>query len=312
MSSALQRQMAERYTRGDRDGVDRTIACGMNFYAAMALVQIAALLAIAYVALPYYAVPGRVVPPDRQAALGPGADGAVLRALDGRRQRAPGGPAVRLHPPARDGDDRPPVRAPLGGLHAGVDFFAIVVAQTAVQIGLSLGPALWVMVRELGYVPHFPGRARSDYAALLHISFYMSLIQFSVVLADKIDTTVLGFALRPTRAPAITVYQNVSKPFLQIRQTGWTLAYLVMPAVASLAAARDERGSSGSSTTARGSSSACSCRWRSWPGSTPAPFLTLWVGAAGSTPRGTPRCSGSSWWRRCRWCSRCRCRWPSG
>ena len=34
----------------------------------------------------------------------------------------------------------------------------------------------------------------------------------------------------------------VSKPFVQIRQTGWTLAYLVMPAVASLAAARDLRG----------------------------------------------------------------------
>ena len=34
----------------------------------------------------------------------------------------------------------------------------------------------------------------------------------------------------------------MSKPFLQIRQTGWMLAYLVMPAVASLAAARDERG----------------------------------------------------------------------
>ena len=33
----------------------------------------------------------------------------------------------------------------------------------------------------------------------------------------------------------------VSKPFLQIRQTGWTLAYMVMPAVASLVAARDER-----------------------------------------------------------------------
>ena len=34
----------------------------------------------------------------------------------------------------------------------------------------------------------------------------------------------------------------MSKPFLQIRQTAWTLASLVMPAVASLAAARDDRG----------------------------------------------------------------------
>jgi hypothetical protein len=34
----------------------------------------------------------------------------------------------------------------------------------------------------------------------------------------------------------------VSKPFLQLRQTGWMLAYMVMPAVASLAAARDTQG----------------------------------------------------------------------
>jgi hypothetical protein len=114
------------------------------------------------------------------------------------------------------------------------------VAQTVVQIGLTLGPSLWVMVRELGHVPHFHGARREDYAALLHISFYMFLIQLSVVLADKIDTTILGFALDDEAANA--VYMFVSKPFVQIRQTGWTLAYLVMPAVASLAAARDLRG----------------------------------------------------------------------
>ena len=113
-------------------------------------------------------------------------------------------------------------------------------AQTVVQIALSLGPSLWVMVRELGHVPHFHGARRADYAALLHISFYMFLIQLSVVLADKIDTTILGFALADEAANA--VYMFVSKPFVQIRQTGWTLAYLVMPAVASLAAARDLRG----------------------------------------------------------------------
>jgi len=33
----------------------------------------------------------------------------------------------------------------------------------------------------------------------------------------------------------------VGKPFFQLRQTGWMLAYMVMPAVASLAAARDEK-----------------------------------------------------------------------
>src|SRR4029077_2912482 len=63
----------------------------------------------------------------------------------------------------------------------------------------------------------------------------------SVVLADKIDTTMLGFVLSAP-GPATAVYDVVSKPFLQLRQTGWMLAYMVMPAVASLAAARDERG----------------------------------------------------------------------
>jgi O-antigen/teichoic acid export membrane protein len=71
----------------------------------------------------------------------------------------------------------------------------------------------------------------------------MFLIQLSVVLGDKLDALILGFALPDADpGPAITVYQNVSKPFLQIRQTGWTLAYLVMPAVASLVAARDHGG----------------------------------------------------------------------
>ncbi len=40
---------------------------------------------------------------------------------------------------------------------------------------------------------------------------------------------------------ATTIYENVSKPFVQIRQTGWMLSYMVMPAVASLAASREVR-----------------------------------------------------------------------
>ena len=43
ISSALQRQISDSWTRGDRQGVDRAVACGLNFYAAMALVQVAAL-----------------------------------------------------------------------------------------------------------------------------------------------------------------------------------------------------------------------------------------------------------------------------
>ena len=68
----------------------------------------------------------------------------------------------------------------------------------------------------------------------------MFLIQISVALSDKMDIAILGFATLDPIA-AIDIYSAVSKPFSQIRQTGWTLAYLVMPAVASLLAARDFR-----------------------------------------------------------------------
>ena len=127
------------------------------------------------------------------------------------------------------------------GVSSGVDFFWVVVAQTAVQVFLSLGPGLWVMVHDLGHLPTFRGARLADYKALMHISFFMALIQISVIMADKVDTTVLGF-LHPDPGQANAVYDVVSKPFLQLRQTGWMLAYMVMPAVASLAAARDLRG----------------------------------------------------------------------
>jgi O-antigen/teichoic acid export membrane protein len=115
------------------------------------------------------------------------------------------------------------------------------VAQTAIQVFLALGPAVWVMVRELGQKPRFRGARWADYKTLGHISFYMALIQISVVLGDKVDTTILGFAIHDP-GPANAVYNVVSKPFLQLRQTGWMLAYMVMPAVASMAAARDALG----------------------------------------------------------------------
>jgi Na+-driven multidrug efflux pump len=240
MSSALQRQVSEAWTRGDRAGVDRAIACGMNFYAAMALVQVAALLAIAYGALPYAHFHGesyRLVVKLLwlQMATSPcyGMSTVVTSVLHAARRY----------------DFMPRFELAVVilrflilwvGLSLGLDFFLVVVLQTVVSVGLTLGPATWVMIRELGHVPHFRGAGRADFAALLHISFYMFLIQLSVVLADRIDTTILGFAL-PDPEQAIAVYQVISKPFVQIRQTGWMLAYLVMPAVASLAAARDER-----------------------------------------------------------------------
>ena len=106
---------------------------------------------------------------------------------------------------------------------------------------LSLGPALWVMVRRPGICPADGGARRADFRSLIHISFYMSLIQLSVVLATSVDTTILGFAL-PDPGAATAEYNVISKPFSQVRQTGWMLAYLVMPAVASLVAARDLKG----------------------------------------------------------------------
>ncbi len=241
MSSALQRQIAETWTRGDRGAVNRAIACGLTFYTGVALVQILALLGVAYLAVPYTEFQGEsyrliVKLLWLQAATAPcfGLSTVVSSVLQAARRY--------------DFIPRLEVLIVVArflilwiGLSRGFDFFLVVVAQTAAQIGLSLGPALWVMIRELGYFPHFRGATRADYAVLLHISFYMALIQLSVVLADKIDTTILGFALDEP-GPANAVYTFVSTPFLQIRQAGWSLAYFVMPAVASLWAARDERG----------------------------------------------------------------------
>lgn len=239
MSAAIQGRISECWTRGDHEGVDRAIACGMRFYTSMALIQAAALLGVAY-----FGVPDSFGPVDRwlivrllwlQAATA-GCYGlttvvsAVLQA-------------------ARRYDFIPRFELVIvilrfavlwGGLSLKMDFFWIIAAQTALTVGLSLGPALWVMVRELGHVPHFRGATRDDFRALYHLSLYVFLIQISVVLADKVDTTVLGYALDQGDTP-IALYSTVSKPFLQIRQTGWMLVYMVMPAVASLNAAGDRR-----------------------------------------------------------------------
>ncbi len=238
MGSALQKQMVDAYTRGDRDGVNRTIACGMNFYAAVALIQMAILAAIAHggllpekfrnplvvsliwvqiVTTPFFGmstVVGSVLQAARRYEFIPRLEMAIVVARFGLLW---------------------------AGYWSGAPFLWVVVGQMAIQVGLSLGPALWVMVKDLGYRPHFGGARRSDYAAMMHISVYMAMMQWSVVLADKIDTMVLGYGLRVDNPEFfLTVYQNVSKPFLQIRQTGWTLAFLVMPAVVSLAVGGDK------------------------------------------------------------------------
>ena len=239
MSSALQRQVAERWTKGDRSGVDRAIACGMNFYAAMALVQMAALLGVAYVALPFTKYSGA------------GYD-LIVKLLWLQVVTTPfyGLSAVlsSVLQAARRYDFMPRLEVAVVtlrfailwcGVKWGVDFFAIVVAQTLAQIALVIVPTLWVMIRELGHVPHFTGARRDDYKSLIQISFYLFLVQLSVVLADRVDTTVLGFAADDPEL-ANEIYYVVSKPFLMLRQTGWTLAYMVLPAVASLVAARDD------------------------------------------------------------------------
>lgn len=271
ISSALQRQISDSWTRGDRAGVDRAIACGLNFYAAMAMVQVIALLGITYGALPY-------------SEFRVGSEGVAAKLLWGQvlGVPAPGLSAVvssllaydlivkllwlqivtapcyglsvvvsSVLQAARRYDFIPRLEVAITilrfavlvvGLGLGIDFFWVIVAQIAIQVGLSLGPGLYVMVHDLGHLPHFRGARLADYKALGHISFFMALIQISVVLADKVDTTILGFMIKTDPGAANAVYDVVSKPFLQLRQTGWMLAYMVMPAVASLAAARDLRG----------------------------------------------------------------------
>ena len=241
-SSALQRQISDAWTRGDRNSVDRAIACGLNFYSAMAIFQITALLAVAYWALPF-------------TTLHVGSYPLIIKLLWLQAITAPcyGFSVVvsSVLQAARRYDFVPRYELLIIivrflilaiGLGVGVDFFWVVTLQTIVQVSLGLGPALWVMVHELGHTLHFQGARWADYKSLAHISLYMSLIQISVVLADRLDIAVLGFLIPADSEAAITVYGVVSKPFLQLRQTGWMLAYMVMPAVASLAAAHDLQG----------------------------------------------------------------------
>lgn len=237
MSSALNREVSEAWTRDDRSAVDRVVACGLNFYAAVAVVQTLALLAVAA-----WGVPG---------SYGPGAHELIVKLLVLQAVTSPcyglGAVVGSILQAARRYEVLPRFELAIVilrfavlfvGLKAGCDFFVVVALQVAVQVGLGLGPGLWVIVRELGYVPRFGRVSLADFSSLFHISLYMFLIQLSVVLADKLDTTVLGYALTDPES-GVSIYQAISKPFLQVRQTGWMLAYLVMPAVASLAAVGD-------------------------------------------------------------------------
>ena len=239
MSSALNRQISDRWTRGDRDGVNRMIATGMRFYMAMALLQATVLLSIATFG----------IPDNFDSAQ----HDLIIRLLWMQALTAPcfGVSTVVscVLQAARKYDFIPRIELAIlvirflvlwGGLQAGISFFLILATQTFITVSFSLVPSLWVMNRQLDLRLHFRGASFADLKDLSHVSFYMFLMQLSVVLANQIDTTILGYAL-PSPSTAISLYQTINKPFIQIRQTGWTLAYLVMPAVASLIAARDFR-----------------------------------------------------------------------
>jgi O-antigen/teichoic acid export membrane protein len=242
MGAALQRQVTYAWTNGDHDEVKKLIACGTTFYLVMSVIQSIILLTIAYLGLPskFQGEPQRLIIGLLwiQALSAPffGLLTVVASVLQAARR-------YEFLPRL----DLAILIIRFGilvvGLRMGVEFLLIVGLQTFVLVGGALIPALWVMVRELDCVPHLTAPRRADYAPLFRIGAYIFLMQLSVVLADKVDTTILGYALRVADpGHSITVYQNVSKPFFQIRQTSWTLAYLVVPAVASLAASRDTAG----------------------------------------------------------------------
>ena len=241
MSSALQRQVVTAWARGDRQAVDRSLANGMVFYTIVTVIQAVILLAVAYCAVPRT----DFAPADKalivrllwlQAVTSPcwGFSSVISSILQAAHR-------YEVIP-------RFEVLAVLGrflalavGIRVGLGLFHVVIIQTLVQMILILGPAIWIALREYGTVPGFRHANWLEFKGMIPLSLWVFMIQLSVVLSDKLDTTILGFALTDP-GPATSVYQVVSKPFMQLRQTGWTLAYFVMPAAASLAAVKDKGG----------------------------------------------------------------------
>ena len=159
----------------------------MNFYTAMALVQVVALLGVAYWAMPHSqfaldspAVVANVVGQQMISDPGHGVSAAVSSVMQYgfinkllwlQILTAPCyGISVVVSSvlqAARRYDFIPRFEVAITilrfvvlvvGVAAGVDFYWIVVAQIAVQVTLSLGPGLWVMVHDLGHLPRFRGR----------------------------------------------------------------------------------------------------------------------------------------------------------
>ena len=171
-SSALQRQISDAWTRGDRDAVDRSIACGMTFYTLVAVLQMAALLAVGYWALPNTAWTGRVVRPDRED----------LVASDSRRRPATG---IRS-------SSRACCRPPGGTISCrgssssarscgssfcswdsspDFDFFLVIVAQMVLQIGIGFIPGLLGDDSRAGASASFPRCASGRLQAALELQF---------------------------------------------------------------------------------------------------------------------------------------------
>ena len=169
-SSALQRQISDAWTRGDHDGVDRSIACGMTFYTAVAVLQMAALLARGLLGAAHDRIRrAESYELDRQAAwlqiaTAPcyGYSVLVSSVLQAAR-RYDFMPRLELFSTIAR------FVVLVVGLKSGVDFFVVVVAQTAIQIGIGFIPGLWVMIRELGHRPHFGGARLTDYKSLLEL-----------------------------------------------------------------------------------------------------------------------------------------------
>jgi len=238
MSSALQRSVVTAWARDDRDAVRRSLACGMIFYGCVTVVQAVLLLAVAYGTVPYT----DFAPADQrlivrllwlQALTAPcwglsTVVSAILQAAH-RYEVIP-----RLEVVTVIGR----FVILLAGIQAGLPLLWVVWLQSILQITLILGPAIWISIREFGMFPGFRGASWHEFAGMIPMSLWVFLIQLSVVIADKLDTTVLGFVMAEP-GPANSIYLVVSKPFMQLRQTGWTLAYFVMPAAATLIAARD-------------------------------------------------------------------------
>lgn len=155
--SALQRQISDAWAGGDRVAISRAISAGMCFYAATSFVQMTALLAVAYLAVPHAGFDG-------------GSHRFVVKLLWLQVVTAPcfGATVVvaSVLQAARRYDLLPRCELAITvsrfvvlviGVKAGFDFFWVAVIQAIAVVALRIGPPLWVMVERLGSVDDVTG-----------------------------------------------------------------------------------------------------------------------------------------------------------